>query len=384
MQIYIHIPFCKKKCLYCDFNSYANCSGELIFGYLTALNNEIKLASKHFGKGGSNDKITSVFIGGGTPSLIDSKHIEKLLENVKNHYNLAEDAEITIEANPESLTEEKLVTYKRLGVNRLSVGVQSLSDENLKTIGRIHDKKTALECLNTAKKYFENVSCDLMIGLPFDSVELVKSEVETLAKIVCHLSCYTLILEYGTPLEKLVSAGKVKLPSDDETIDLLSAAVETLKKCGFERYEVSNFAKGEHISEHNFGYWMREEYLGFGAGAHSYLKARNGAVSLESETRFSSLSSVEEYVEAVNSADDYFDIVRDDAEELDNDAIFDEKIMLGLRTSFGVEKALIEPSKLQKYAKYFVEQGGRVSLNDDGFAVMNTILVDLMRLKNAD
>ena len=126
--------------------------------------------------------------------MLDAKYVEELLENVKNNYDLAEDAEITIEANPESLTEKKLVLYKRAGVNRLSIGVQSLNDENLKVIGRIHDKKTALDALNTAKKYFENISCDLMIGLPFDSVELVKAEVEELAKIVCHLSCYTIIL----------------------------------------------------------------------------------------------------------------------------------------------------------------------------------------------
>ncbi|MBO4554903.1 MAG: radical SAM family heme chaperone HemW [Clostridia bacterium] len=384
MQIYIHIPFCKKKCLYCDFNSYANCSGELIFGYLTSLNKEIELASKHFGKDGSNEKITSVFIGGGTPSLLDAKHVEKLLENVKNHFDLTEDAEITIEANPESLTEEKLVLYKRAGVNRLSVGVQSLSDENLKAIGRIHDKKTALDALNTAKKYFENISCDLMIGFPFDSVELVKEEVEELAKIVCHLSCYTLILEEETPLEKLVREGKVKLPSDDETIDLLNVAVETLKEYGFERYEVSNFAKGEHFSKHNFGYWTREEYLGFGAGAYSYLKARENSALLDCETRFSSVSGVEEYAKTVESADDYFDIARENVEKLDDDAIFDEKIMLGLRTSYGVDENLIAKSALEKYARYFVKKDGRVALSDDGFAVMNTILVDLMRLKDAD
>jgi len=381
MQIYIHIPFCKQKCRYCDFNSYANCSDELIFDYLKRLNREIDLAGNRFGKRGENTLVTSIFIGGGTPSLIDENEIKNLLENINNDFEIAQGAEITIEANPESLTEKKLSAYKSASVNRLSMGVQSLSDDNLKAIGRIHDKKTALERLKLAKSYFENLSCDLMIGLPFDTPELVKEEVETLIKSVEHLSCYQLILEEGTPLEKLVREGKISLPSDDEVVDLMNVVVDVLRTHGFERYEVSNFAKNGRFSRHNFGYWTREEYLGLGAGASTYLKARKDENNLALDTRFSSKNGIEEYVKSVDIVNDYFEIERENVEKLSQDEIYDEKIMLGLRTSFGVERELIDEKYLEMYAKYFVQKGDRVALNDDGLSVMNAILVDLMRFK---
>ncbi len=376
MQIYIHIPFCKRKCLYCDFNSYADCAKELISGYLTALNREIELAGSEFGRGGKNEKITSIFIGGGTPSLIDANNIESLLKNVKNHFEIACDAEITIEANPESLTEEKLVSYRRAGVNRLSMGVQSLYDDNLQAISRIHDVATAKNAINLARKHFDNLSCDLMIGLPYDTQSRVKEEVAELAKILDHISVYQLILEEGTPLEYLVNEGKIILPNDDEVADLMTVAVKTLRENGFDRYEVSNFAKNNKYSRHNMGYWTRNEYLGIGAGAASFLKLQDSK-----EVRFSSARPIEEYIENVCAANDYFDISREEYEELSNDAVFDEKIMLGLRTSEGVDKSLIDNEYLNKYSKYFAENGENVSLNDQGFAIMNTILVDIMRLK---
>ena len=382
MQIYVHIPFCKRKCLYCDFNSYANCSHELIFSYLTALNREIVLAGETFGKRGNNREITSIFIGGGTPSLLDVKAVENIFENLKNHFEICENAEITIEANPESVTEEKLVAYKKCGVNRLSIGVQSLDDGNLQAVGRIHDVQTAKKAVNLAKKHFENVSCDLIVGLPFDTIESVKSEVETLAKDVNHLSVYQLILEEGTPLAKMVEEGKITLPDDDETIDLFNAANETLKNLGFSRYEVSNFARDGKYSRHNFGYWMREEYLGIGAGASSFLKPCPQIQNIACETRFEREEDVEEYIASVESAGDYFDIQRINVENLDEDDIKDEKIMLGLRTSKGVEKDLLTEEALEKFGKYFEEIEGRIRLNDAGFDVMNAILLDILKLQS--
>ena len=201
MELYLHIPFCKRKCLYCDFNSYANCSRELIFGYLTALNRELELAGKEFLSSGKPLELTSVFIGGGTPSLLEKEELESVVKAVKNNFDFAGDFEFTIEANPESLTEEKLALYRSLGINRLSVGVQSLYDDNLQAIGRIHDVKTALEKIKLARRYFDNLSCDLMIGLPFDTKERVQEEVATLANIVDHISVYQLILEENTPDE---------------------------------------------------------------------------------------------------------------------------------------------------------------------------------------
>ncbi|MBR4800666.1 MAG: radical SAM family heme chaperone HemW [Clostridia bacterium] len=379
MEIYVHIPFCKRKCLYCDFNSYVNADG-LIFGYLTALNREIALASDSFLKLEKNKKITSVFIGGGTPSLLPANCIEALIENVKNSFTVDDDAEITIEANPESLTEEKLAIYKRAGINRLSIGVQSLFDDNLKAIGRIHDAKTAQNAVALAKKYFDNISCDLMIGLPYDTKARVCEEVEKIAEAVDHLSVYQLILEEGTPLDLLVEEGKITLPADDEVADLMDAAVKTLRENGFSRYEVSNFARDGKISRHNLGYWTREEYLGFGAGASTFLKM-SGQTPYDAEVRYSSANSIEKYVENVNGAEDYFDIPRENVEKLDDDAIVDERIMLGLRTAYGIEKKLLPISALEKYQRYFLIEGDKVRLTDEGFAIMNSVLVDVMQLK---
>ena len=379
MEIYIHVPFCKRKCLYCDFNSYPNCDKELFSCYLTALNHEIELAGKAFETVEKKRRITSVFIGGGTPSLLDKDDINCILQNVKNHFEIEDGAEITIEANPESLTEEKLSAYKGAGINRLSIGVQSLYDDNLQAIGRIHDVKTAISAISLARKYFENLSCDLMIGLPYDTTERVQKEIETLAPIVDHMSVYQLIVEEGTPLEKLVESGKVKIPTDDETVDLMHTAVQTLSNFGYVRYEVSNFAKNGKYSRHNFGYWTREEYIGLGAGASSYLRlVGKGSYGKTDEVRFSSKKSIQEYADSVMNADDFFAVQRAEWENLTSIAVNDEKIMLGLRTIKGVEKSILPKSAYKKYSKYFVEDGERVHLTDEGFDIMNTILVDLM------
>ena len=375
MQIYIHIPFCKKKCLYCDFNSYANCSHELILRYLNGLNREIKLAGKVYGK----DEITSIFIGGGTPSLLDENEIKSVFDTIKNHFKISYDAEITIEANPESFTEGKAVAFKSYGVNRLSLGVQSLDDNNLRAVGRIHDVATAKSAIKLAREYFDNISCDLIVGLPFDTKASVENEVKELVGIVDHISVYQLILEEGTPLEKLVKEGKITLPDDDETIDLFDIANKTLKSIGFERYEVSNFAKCGKYSHHNFGYWTREEYLGIGAGASTFLKPRAG-LPLENEIRYSSAEGIEDYIRDVEAASEYFDIQRYNVEHLDGDAINDEQIMLGLRTCKGVDRALLSPQIIDKYSDYLEEEGSKVHLNDKGFNIMNTILVDALSL----
>lgn len=379
MELYLHIPFCKRKCLYCDFNSYANCSRELIFGYLKALNRELKLAGKEFLSSGKPLELTSVFIGGGTPSLLEKKELESVVKAVKNNFDFAGDFEFTIEANPESLTEEKLALYRSLGINRLSIGVQSLYDDNLQAIGRIHDVKTALEKIKLARRYFDNLSCDLMIGLPFDTKERVQEEVATLANIVDHISVYQLILEENTPLENLVKDGKIVLPNDDETIDLFGVALCVLRDLGFCRYEVSNFAKDGKYSRHNFGYWMRDESLGIGAGAASFLKRKN---AFGEQVRISSFAPIEKYIESVESAKDYYSVKRESVQSLDESAVRDEEIMLGLRTSYGVKKSIVGEDILAKYAEYFVFDGDRVHLTDDGLAIMNTILVDAMSFED--
>ena len=373
MQLYLHIPFCKSKCAYCDFNSYACKDEALILRYLTALNHEISLAGKRFAKA----KIDTVYIGGGTPSVLAENKISSVFNALENSFDLSFVKEFSIECNPESITAEKLALYKKHGVNRISIGVQSLSDENLKVIGRLHDANTAIEKIKLAKDFFDNVSCDLIIGLPFDTIDGVREEVRTLCPLVEHISMYELSVEKGTRLERMIQNGKVTLPSDDDTQSLFDAAFDEAEKSGFKRYEVSNFAKNGKISLHNFGYWTREEYLGLGAGAHSLVKTIDGERMLASETRYANFSKLDEYCASVEEKDDYKDIVRESVETLTEKDVKNETIMLGLRTHTGINKDLLGEID-ERLSVFFEEQDGKVRLTRDGVAVMNSILVEIL------
>lgn len=373
MQIYVHIPFCKSKCRYCDFNSYACHDKQAIFDYLNVLNHEISLASRSF----SDAKIDTVYVGGGTPSLLEEEHARFLFDCLHDAFDLSNLKECTIECNPESITPKKLTLYKECGVNRISLGVQSLFDDNLKIIGRLHDFQNAIEKIKLARKYFDNVSADLIIGLPFDTKERIAQEVETLAPLVEHLSMYELSVEDGTALEKMIERGAISIPDDDATQDLFDVAIDTALGCGFERYEVSNFAKNGKISIHNFGYWQREEYLGFGAGAHSFLTTSNGADLLKNQTRFANFRSLNEYEKAVNYAKTYADINRDFCEYLTEKDVKEEEIMLALRTKRGVKSEML-PNIGDNLEKFFERKDGYVSLTREGIAVMNSILVEIL------
>lgn len=373
MQLYLHIPFCKSKCAYCDFNSYACKDEALILRYLTALNHEISLAGKRFEKA----KTDTVYIGGGTPSALDENKISSVFNALENAFDLSFVKEFSIECNPESITAEKLALYKKHGVNRISIGVQSLSDENLKVIGRLHNANTAIEKIKLAKEFFDNVSCDLIIGLPFDTVDGVREEVRALCPLVEHISMYELSVEKGTRLERMIQNGKVTLPSDDDTQTLFDTAFDEAVKLGFQRYEVSNFAKNGKISLHNFGYWTREEYLGLGAGAHSLVKTIDGEKRLASETRYANFSKLDEYCAAVERKENYKDIVRESVETLTEKDVKNETIMLGLRTHTGINKDLLGEID-DRLSVFFEEQDGKVRLKRDGVAVMNSILVEIL------
>ncbi|MEG2451093.1 MAG: radical SAM family heme chaperone HemW, partial [Clostridia bacterium] len=364
MELYIHIPFCKSKCAYCDFNSYAECDKGTMFSYLAALNREIEYAGKAYDK----CVIDTVYIGGGTPSLLDAKQIATIAENInKNFY--CDIKEFTIECNPESVTEEKLEAYKACGINRISLGVQSLDDNNLQSVGRIHTAKLALEKLALVGKYFDNISADLIVGLPYDTMDIIKSEVDTIAPLVSHISMYELSVEDGTPLSKKVKEGSVLLPDDDETQSLFEVAMETARRHGFKRYEISNFAKDGLISKHNYGYWTREQYLGLGAGAHSYVRTSNGVSKLPNELRFASPKDLHQYIAGINCVDAFDKIPRAEISVLDENSIYEEKVMLGLRTYEGIDKKLIEGKNIDDLRVFFDDKDGRIMLNDKGMAV---------------
>ena len=372
MQLYVHIPFCKSKCRYCDFNSYACFDNTTILRYLNALNKEIALAGDKY----SHAKIDTIYIGGGTPSVLDENDVKSIADTIKNHFDLSPLTEWTIECNPESITESKLKAYRDIGINRISIGVQSLDDRNLKAIGRIHSSAVALDKIKLANEYFDNVSCDLIIGLSYDDENSVREEVSTLAPLVKHISMYELIVEDGTPLKGMVERGEIKLPCDDDTQLLFETAMDEAKKWGLERYEVSNFAKDGLISKHNFGYWTREEYLGLGAGAYSLVKTADGSKPLNKETRFANVKDVNQYIDYIENSQKFDDIDRIDVEYLSEKDVRNEKIMLSLRTTRGVESNILTiPDNLKNF---FEEANGFTRLNARGMAVMNSLLTEIL------
>ena len=254
--LYVHIPFCAHRCWYCDFNAYADLD-HLMDEYMAALLSEVE--------GADLEPVTSVFIGGGTPSRVDPVWIARLLEAVP----LGRGAEVTIECNPESTDAAKLESYLRAGVNRISFGVQSLDDSLLARLGRVHDSSTALRALLDARARFDNVSADLIFGIPGEDDDSLRRSLDGVLETgVSHMSCYALIYEEGTPLDSWRRLGKVVPVPDDDVARRWEITNATLEGAGLPRYEISNWGRP---SRHNSLYWAGGEYLGVGAGAHSHL-----------------------------------------------------------------------------------------------------------------
>jgi len=283
--IYIHIPFCIKKCDYCDFISYCD-KNELVEEYVEKLKEEItsNLYNEEY-------KIKTIYIGGGTPSSVDSKYIVNILNTIKEKYNL-ENVETTIEVNPGTITESKLLDYINTGINRLSIGLQETNNELLKSLGRIHTYEEFLETYTLARKVgFKNINVDLMIGLPNQSISNIK---ESLNKVITltpeHISVYSLILEEGTKLYKKYESKEIELPDEELERNMYWYVKNTLENNGYIHYEISNFAKKGYESKHNISCWRGEEYIAFGAAAHSYI---NGV-------RYSNTENIEEYIKNSN------------------------------------------------------------------------------------
>jgi oxygen-independent coproporphyrinogen-3 oxidase len=266
LGIYIHIPFCIKKCDYCDFVSVKLNDG-LIEEYINDLIKEIEIYSKLISK----YKVDSIFIGGGTPSSIDSKFIGKMFEKLYSSFNIASNSEITIEVNPGTLDKKKLKTYKKYGVNRISLGAQSLNDKILKNIGRIHNVQDILNTIKLIKlEGFDNINSDLMIGLPEQTLQDVIGSVEKIIELnLTHISLYSLIIEEGTKLYKLEQNGKLNLPNEDEERLMYHEAKRLLEKNGYRQYEISNFSKPGFECKHNLKYWTLKPYVGIGLNSHS-------------------------------------------------------------------------------------------------------------------
>ncbi len=362
--LYIHIPFCVRKCLYCDFVSVTD-GGELFEKYIGAV---LKEAEEYRG-----ETADTVFIGGGTPTVLPPVLISRLLCGINKIFNIDADAEITCEANPGTLDADKASALKSGGVNRISLGVQSFNDNELKAIGRIHDAKTAYDTVCELSGYFSDISIDLMTALPNQDMESITKTLETAVSLpVTHISAYSLIIEDGTPLKKLYSEGKLHIPDEDADRDIYHFTVDFLKHHGFLRYEISNFAKRGFESRHNLKYWNCDEYIGLGAAAHSYAGNR----------RFSNTMSVAGYISGNNKREETM-LSREDK--------ISEFMMLGLRKSAGVSEVEFErrfdvrlTELFGKELNRFVSLGameyssGRYFLTDRGIDVSNSIMCDFM------
>lgn len=359
--IYVHIPFCESKCLYCAFASFAGKNGEQK-RYFEKLKQEILSSNFTF-------KVDSIFIGGGTPSAVDKNFIVEILSAIKSKFEVSDKAEITIEANPNSLDREKLEFYKSIGINRLSIGVQSLDDAVLKKLGRLHNHAQVFDALKEAKRAgFENINCDLLLGLENEKYNFLKKEVKLLKKYVTHFSCYMLQVEENTHLEKMVLDGSVKLPSDEKTIGNYAKLTKFLQKNGFFQYEISNFAKKGYKCQHNLNYWRRGNYLGFGLGAHSFMDEKRWANGLTFEDYYKGRKSLEE--------------------KLTEGQIVEEVIMLGLRCEEGFDKQNLfekgydieKNQNFQEFKKLQIlfEDGGKIKINPAYYGASNLVIEKLI------
>lgn len=376
LELYIHIPFCKQKCLYCDFLS-GPCSQETTEQYVDALERQIRCEAKNY----RGYEVTTIFWGGGTPSLLRAEQLVRLMEAVRDSFAVRADAEITLESNPGTLDDEKLSRYKKAGINRLSMGLQSADDRELKALGRIHDYAAFEKNFRQARKAgFENINVDLMSALPGQSAE---SWERTLRKVAAlgaeHISAYSLIIEEGTPFWERYGeekepgksdgdcSGKQEfpaLPPEDEERRMYERTQEILREYGYHRYEISNYAKEGRECRHNIGYWRRADYLGLGLGASSLVE----------NVRWKMTEDMEEYLKFFGDGKDggteeYGRDCRKEIEELSVSEQMEEFMFLGLRMTEGVST---EEFAAQFGCSFFEIYGEAAQkLEADGLVVFN-------------
>ncbi len=336
--IYLHIPFCKQACNYCNFHFVTSLQrkNEL----LEALLKETEMQSNYL----ANEVVDTIYFGGGTPSLLQISDIRLQIEKIAAFFKIDPGAEITIEANPDDITEQKLVEWKEIGINRLSIGIQSFFEEDLKWMNRAHNAEEAVSSLDSAVKYFQNITIDLIYGTPFLTDEKWQHNVEkALTFGIPHLSCYALTVEPKTPLQKLIAQKKSSDVDPDRQSQQFLLLMEWLEKAGYEHYEISNFAKPGFRSRHNSSYWQGKKYLGLGPSAHSF----------DGNTRQWNISNNTIYIENINNGNVPFE-----KEILTDLQKMNEYIMTALRTSEGIDLKKVDEvtsGKLQTASRKYID-----------------------------
>ena len=369
MEIYIHIPFCIRKCDYCDFLSGPSGPEEQA-DYVQALLREIQAVEE-----GEGRSVSSIFIGGGTPSVLDERLLGDILREIRNRFKMEEDAEITIEVNPGTANIGKLQAYREMGINRLSIGLQSPEDRELKILGRIHNYGQFLETYQEARTVgFDNINIDLMSAIPDQTYEGWVKNLRTVAELEPeHISAYSLIVEEGTPF----AARKLNLPDEDTEYNMYEATAQILKEYGFEQYEISNYARKGRECRHNVGYWTRQDYLGFGLGASS----------LYGKERFANTADMKKYLENSRNPEK----IREKEPSLTREDEMAEFMFLGLRMTKGILKAdfqrcfgctieSVYGEVLEKYEsmELLLEKDGRIFLSREGIHVSNSIMAEFL------
>lgn len=334
--IYIHIPFCKQTCHYCDFHFSTSLKKkeEMVM----ALVKEIQMRKMELEK----EQIETIYFGGGTPSILSLKEIQVLIDAVYENFNVTESPEITLEANPDDLDDDKIIQLANSPVNRLSIGIQSFFEEDLKLMNRAHNAMEAKRCLQTATQYFDNISLDLIYGMPNMSNEKWLQNVQTALSFgVPHISSYALTVEPKTALKKLIEKKVVEAPKDEVAQEHFLVLIEELEKNGFVHYELSNFGKPTYFSKNNTAYWLGKKYIGIGPSAHSY----NG------KERSWNIANNTLYLKAIQENN-----LPNEVEELTKTDRYNEYIMTGLRTIWGVSLKRVEFEYGERYLLYLLEQ----------------------------
>jgi oxygen-independent coproporphyrinogen-3 oxidase len=351
--IYIHIPFCKQACHYCDFHFSTSMKkkDEMVL----ALAKEIQMRKKEF----ENETIETIYFGGGTPSVLTTEEIQFLINSVYKNFEVAENPEITIEANPDDLSEERIIELSKTPINRLSIGIQSFFEDDLVMMNRAHNSTEAKKCLEIATKYFDNISLDLIYGIPGMSNEKWQQNIETALSFgIPHISSYALTVEPKTALNKLIQTGKIAQPKDEVAEAHFQILVETLEKNGFVHYELSNFGKENYFSKNNSAYWLGKKYLGIGPSAHSY----------DGISRSWNVSNNSMYLKSLEE-----NKLPNEIEILSKSDRYNEYIMTGLRTIWGVSLDRIEQEFGSNYLDYLQKQSLKF-INDDLLFIENQIL----------